>query len=102
MVFKQSFKYLKNGKINFIKVILKLECMFYQNIYIYYLIIFYIRRAILTQTNPKKGLIEKKTHHILYKLYIRHVTVRNELLKALPHHLKDKLKKVALPIELRS
>jgi hypothetical protein len=34
MVFKQSFKYLKNEKINFIKVILKLECLFYQNIHI--------------------------------------------------------------------
>ena len=43
-----------------IKVILKQECLFYQNIYIYiyYFILFYIRRAILTQTNPKKGLIE--------------------------------------------
>ncbi len=34
MVFKQSFKYLKNEKINFIKVIIKQECLFYQNIYI--------------------------------------------------------------------
>ena len=33
----------------------------YIYIYIYYFILFYIRRAILTQTNPKKGLIEKKT-----------------------------------------
>jgi hypothetical protein len=41
-------------------VILKLECLFYQSIYILYLILFYIRRAISTQTNPKKGLIEKK------------------------------------------
>jgi hypothetical protein len=32
MVFKQSFKYLKNEKIKFIEVILKLECLFYQNI----------------------------------------------------------------------
>ncbi len=30
----------------------------------YYFILFYIRRAILTQTNPKKVLEEKKTHHI--------------------------------------
>ncbi len=30
------------------------------NIYIYYFILFYIRRAIFTQTNAKKGLIEKK------------------------------------------
>ncbi len=34
MVFKQSFKYLKNEKINLSKVILKLECLFCQNIYI--------------------------------------------------------------------
>jgi len=33
-------------------------------IYIYYFILFYIRRAILTQTNPKKGIIEKKSRHI--------------------------------------
>jgi hypothetical protein len=34
MVFKQNFKYLKNEKINLSKVILKLECLFYKNIYI--------------------------------------------------------------------
>ena len=57
----------KNEKINLSKVILKLECLFYLNIYIYYFILFYIRRAILTQTNPKKGLIEKKSHHIKFQ-----------------------------------
>ena len=41
MVFKQSFKYLKNDKINFIKVILKLECLVYQNIFILFLLILY-------------------------------------------------------------
>jgi len=35
MVFKQSFTFLKNEKINFIQVILKLETLLYQNIYIY-------------------------------------------------------------------
>jgi len=65
-VFKQSFKYLKNEKINLSKVIIKLECLFYLNIYIYYSILFYIRRAILTQTNKKKGLIEKKTCQIFF------------------------------------
>ncbi len=64
MAFKQRFKYLKNEIINLSKVILKLECLFYLNIYIYYFILFYIRRAILTQTNAKKDLIEKKTRHI--------------------------------------
>ena len=49
MVFKPSFKYLKNEK-SVIKVILKPECLFYQNIYIYFFILFYIRRANLTQT----------------------------------------------------
>ena len=34
--------------------------------HIYFFILFYIRRAISTQTNPKQGLIEKKTHHIPY------------------------------------
>ncbi len=33
--------------------------MFVLSEYIYYFILFYIRRAILTQTNTKKGLIEK-------------------------------------------
>jgi len=35
MVFKPSFKCLKIKKINFIQVILKLETLLYQNIYIY-------------------------------------------------------------------
>ena len=34
MVFKPSFKCLKNKKINFIPAILKLETLLYQNIYI--------------------------------------------------------------------
>jgi hypothetical protein len=63
MVFKQSFKNLKNDKINLSKVILKLESLFYQNIYIFF-IISYIHIAILTQTNEKKSLIEKKAHHL--------------------------------------
>jgi len=33
-VFKQSFKYLKNEKINLSEVILKLECLFYMNTYL--------------------------------------------------------------------
>ncbi len=33
MVFKQSFKYLNNEKNNFIKVILKLEYLLYQNFF---------------------------------------------------------------------
>jgi len=33
-------------------------------IYLFYLIFFYIRRAISTQTNPKSVLAEKKTSHM--------------------------------------
>ena len=40
--FKQSFKYLKNKKINFSKVILKLECLLYINIYIYIILSYFI------------------------------------------------------------
>ena len=38
--------------------------MFNVRIYVYYFIILYIHRAILTQANPKKGLIEKKTFQL--------------------------------------
>ena len=38
MFFKQSFKYFKNEKIILIQVTLKLECLFYQNIYILFCI----------------------------------------------------------------
>jgi len=64
MVFKPNFKCLKNKKINFSPAILKLETLLYQNIYIYYYILYYIRRAILIQ--KKSGLIEKKTCHLPY------------------------------------
>ena len=40
MVFKTSFKCLKNEK-SVIKVILKPECLFYQNIYILFHLILY-------------------------------------------------------------
>ena len=55
MVFKQIFKCLKNEKINFIKVILKLEYLLYQNIYMFYFNLLYIFRAISTQTNAKRS-----------------------------------------------
>jgi len=66
MVFKPSFKCLKNKKINLSPAILKLKTLLYQNIYIYYFILYYIRRAILIQTK-KKGLREKKTCHVKKK-----------------------------------
>jgi len=61
MVFKPSFKCLKNKKINFSPAILKLETLLYQNIYI---ILYYIRRAILIQ--KKSGLREKKKPYSVF------------------------------------
>jgi len=54
MVFKQSFKYLKNEKINLSKVILKLECLFYQNIYLLFHHILY-SYSHLDSNKPKRG-----------------------------------------------
>jgi hypothetical protein len=42
LVFKQSFKFLKNEIIKLSKVILKLECLFYLNIYIYIILSYFI------------------------------------------------------------
>jgi len=39
-------------------MILKLECLYYQNKF--YFILLYTSRAISTQKNPKTGLVEKK------------------------------------------
>ncbi len=40
-------------------------------IYIYYFILFHIRRAILTQTNPKSSLVEKKRIFLKFKECLR-------------------------------
>jgi hypothetical protein len=40
---------------------------------IYYCILFYIRRAISTQTNPKKGLIKEKNPPTLQKTTLKDV-----------------------------
>ena len=63
MVFKPSFKYLKNEKDNFIKVIPKLEYLFYQNIYIY-IYLFHLFLYLFTHLDTKNSKIvlkEKKT-----------------------------------------
>ena len=66
MVFKQNFKYLKNEKINFIKVILKLECLFYQNIYIISSYNIFVEEFWLKQI--QKGPIKKNTPHFGIKI----------------------------------
>ncbi len=57
-----NFFFLFNKKINLSPAILKLETLLYQNIYIYYFILYYIRRAILIQ--KKKWSKRKKTCQI--------------------------------------
>ena len=42
IVFKQRFKYLKNEKINLIKVILKLECLFSECLFRIFSILFHL------------------------------------------------------------
>jgi len=85
MVFKQSIKYLKNEKINLSKAILKPECLAYHNIYIFYFILLYTRRAIATQTNPKSVLIEKKNLRntkasVGYSIMVLYILVSNSFL----------------------
>ena len=59
MVFKQVFKYLKNEKINFIRVILKLECLFNQNTYFilsYFIFVEQLRLKQIQKTSNRKKL----------------------------------------------
>ncbi len=60
MAFKQRLKYLKNEKINLVKVILKLECLVYQNINILFHLIIYR----FDKNKSKKWSSRKKTCHI--------------------------------------
>ena len=64
MVFKPSFKCLKNKKINFSPAILKLETLLYQNIYILFHPILY-SQSDFDSNKKKSGIIEEKKHAIL-------------------------------------
>jgi hypothetical protein len=61
IVFKQSFKYLKNEKINLSKVILKLECLFYLNIYILFYLILYSKSHFYSNKSKKRSNRKKTT-----------------------------------------
>ena len=63
MALNKDLNIKKMKKIYFIKAILKLECLVYKNIYIFYFILFTCR-AISTLTNPKRGLVKKTTYQI--------------------------------------
>ena len=65
MVFKQRYKYLTSENIYSSDSKTR---TFVLSEYIYFFILFYIRRAILTQTNPKNGLIERKNLPSLHEL----------------------------------
>jgi hypothetical protein len=60
-VFKPSFKCFKNEKIIFIRVILKLECLFCQNIYIISSYIKFVERFRL-----KKKVVYQFKKHAIY------------------------------------
>jgi hypothetical protein len=61
LVFKQSFKYLKNEIINLSKVILKLECLFYLNIYILHYLVSYSKRHFDSNKSKKRSNRKKNT-----------------------------------------
>jgi len=62
MVFKPSFKCLKNKKIYFSLAFLKLETLLYQSKYILFHLILYSQSDF--DSKKKSGLREKKTCHI--------------------------------------
>ena len=64
LVFKQSFKYLKNEIINLSKVILKLECLFYLNIYILFYLILYSKSHFDSNKSKKRSNRKKTTPYI--------------------------------------
>jgi hypothetical protein len=59
MVLKQSLKCLKNEKINFGLSILKLECLFYQNIFISFHHILFIYRDFVSNRKKVVQLFKK-------------------------------------------
>jgi len=60
MVFKPSFNFLKNKKINFSPAILKLETLHYQNIYILFHLILNSQIAVLIQKKKWSGSLKIK------------------------------------------
>ena len=64
MVFKPSFKCFKNEKIIFIQVILKLECLFYQNIYILFHLILYSQSHF--DSKKRKKVVSQFKKHAIY------------------------------------
>jgi hypothetical protein len=65
LVFKQSFKYLKNKIIILSKVILKLECLFYLNIYILFYLILYSKSHFDSNKCKKRSNRKKRTSYLL-------------------------------------
>jgi len=64
LVFKQSFKYLKNEKINLRKVILRLEFLFYLNIYIQFYLILYSKSRFDSNKSKKRSYRKKNTPYL--------------------------------------
>jgi len=65
MVFKPSFKCLKNKKINLSPAFLKLETLLFQNMFLLFHLILY-SQSDFDLKKKKSGLREKKTCHLLF------------------------------------
>jgi hypothetical protein len=66
LVFKKSFKYLKNEKINLSKVILKRERLFYHNIYILFYLFLYSNSHFDSNKSKKSSNRKKNTPYFVY------------------------------------
>ncbi len=66
LVFEQSFKYLKNEKINLSKVIIKLEFFFYLNIYILFYLILYSKSHFDSNKSKKRSNRKKNMPYIFF------------------------------------
>jgi len=69
MVFKPSFKCLKNLKINLSQAFLKLETLLFQNMFLLFHLILYSYSDF--DSKKKSGLREKKTCHLAFFLNAR-------------------------------
>jgi len=78
--FKQSFKYLKKEKINLRKVILKLDCLFYQNIYSLFHLVLY-SQSHFDSNKPKKRSNRKKTYFVYY--FAHHISYTIKIINGL-------------------
>ena len=101
LIFKQRFKYLINEKINFIKMILKLKCLFYQNIYIWFHLFLYSYSHF--NSNKSKKIFNRKNTPIINYItnYSKQKQIRQEKIKC-RYQLNEFIKKNEATFSLKN